>query len=156
MSKQQTAYPVSHVPFRGHGHWPPMRRWMRGFFSEAPDFQTPDFWMHDDDIDWVPAINLVEKEDRLSLEVDLPGVRKDDVKISLEGDILWLRGERRLEDEGKQNYYCCERLSGTFSRRVRLPVKIEEDRIDTSLKDGVLTVMLPKAKEMLPKEIKIS
>lgn len=151
MKRERVSYPVSHWPFRRRAFMSPMRRWM----SQWDPTVEPDYYVVEEDVDWVPTMNLVDLGEKLVLEVDLPGVRKEDIRITLEDNMLWIRGERRIEERKDESYYCCERPSGTFSRRVQLPYRVQDDQIETSLSDGVLTITLPKAKELRPREVSI-
>jgi HSP20 family protein len=92
------------------------------------------------------------------LTLDIPGVTEKDVHISITGDLLTVKGERRFEraSEGTGNtYHRVERLYGKFERSVQLPTMVQTDKVKASYRDGVLTVTLPKAEEVKPREIKI-
>jgi HSP20 family protein len=105
---------------------------------------------------WTPAVDIAELEDRFQVRMELPGVNKDDVKITLENNILTVRGEKKQEkeDAGK-NYHRVERSYGAFQRSFTLPVTIKSDRIDAGFKDGILTIALPKSEEAKPKQIEV-
>ncbi len=106
---------------------------------------------------WAPAVDVFDKGKELVVTAELPGVEKKDVKVTVEGDVLTLRGERRTDEKVKdENYYACERCYGSFSRSLYLPVKVEAGKIKSELKNGILTLTLPKAKEAKPKEIEIT
>ncbi|MDF1535546.1 MAG: Hsp20/alpha crystallin family protein [bacterium] len=103
-----------------------------------------------------PALDLVETRDAIQVRVELPGVRKDEVEISLKDDVLIIKGEKKEEKEEKtENRYYMERSYGSFARAVTLPARVKEDKIKASYKDGVLTIDLPKAEEAKAKEIKV-
>lgn len=105
---------------------------------------------------WVPPVDLREENDKLVLEMELPGLKKDDVEISLENNVLTIKGERKFEkEEKKENFHKIERSYGKFSRSFSLPTTVKPDGIDASLKDGILTVYLPFAEEAKPKKISI-
>lgn len=90
------------------------------------------------------------------MKVELPGVSKDDVKITIESNILTIRGEKKQEKDVKQeNYQRIERSYGSFQRSFTLPGTVKSDAIDAIFKDGVLTVTLPKAEEAKPKHIEV-
>lgn len=104
----------------------------------------------------VPAIDVYDKKDRLVAKVEVPGLGKEDLKVSVDGDVLTVTGERKKEDEIKEkDYYCSERVYGSFSRSIPLPVSVDKDRVKASYKKGVLTVELPKSKEAVSKEIEV-
>jgi HSP20 family protein len=105
---------------------------------------------------WTPAVDIMESDDQYRVKVELPGVSKDDVKITLESNILTIRGEKRQEQETKENsYHRVERAYGTFQRSFTLPSTVKSDKIDASYKDGVLIINLPKAEEAKPKSIEV-
>src|SRR5262249_51005036 len=105
---------------------------------------------------WSPAVDMHETKDELVVTAELPGLNEKDISLSLTGDVLSLRGERRGNDEVKQeNYYRGERWYGKFERTLPLPVRVQADKVKASYRDGVLTIPLPKVEEIKPKEIKI-
>ncbi|KPL18209.1 MAG: hypothetical protein AMJ92_08975 [candidate division Zixibacteria bacterium SM23_81] len=105
---------------------------------------------------WVPAVDISEDGDNLYVDVEIPGMKKEDIKVSLEHNVLSLKGEKKLEKEIKEeNYHRWERRYGSFSRSFELPVPVQSDKIDASYKSGVLHVILPKAEEVKPKQIPI-
>ena len=108
------------------------------------------------DVEWSPRMDISETENGYILTADLAGMNKDDIKITLQDDILTLRGERKSEvkEEGK-TYHLCERAYGRFSRSFRLNSPVAKDKIEASFKEGVLTLTLPKAEEAKPREIEI-
>ena len=105
---------------------------------------------------WVPAVDVAEGNDAYTVKMELPGVNKDDVKITLESNILTIRGEKKAESEvNEKNYHRTERSYGSFQRSFTLPTSVKNDRIDAVYKDGILTVSLPKAEEAKPKQIEV-
>jgi len=105
---------------------------------------------------WTPAVDIAEHDDEYIVKVELPGINKEDVKITLESNILTIRGEKKQEKETKkENYHRVERSYGTFQRSFTLPTTVKSDKIDASYKDGVLSVFLPKAEEAKPKQIEV-
>jgi HSP20 family protein len=105
---------------------------------------------------WLPAVDVHETKDDLVLSFDIPGVTEKDVQLTITGDLLTLRGERRFEREAPEdNYHRVERLYGRFERSVQLPMTVQTDKVKASYRDGVLEVKLPKAEEIKPREIKI-
>ena len=91
-----------------------------------------------------PAINLFEKEDGIVLKAELPSVKKEDINIELEGDALTISGERKGEPEHDVVYHRKERTNGTFRRKIKLPYRVDSERVMASLENGVLTVELEK------------
>lgn len=105
---------------------------------------------------WSPAVDISEDKDNFYLHVELPGLKKDDVKVSYEDGILTIRGEKKAEREDKDvNYHRIERSFGMFERSFRVPTRIKEDNIEARFENGVLTITLPKAEEVKPKEIAV-
>ena len=106
--------------------------------------------------DWNPAVDVVENKDNYVLNAELPGMNKDDVKITLENNVLTIRGEKKNEFEKKEgNYHRVERNYGSFERSFTIPGTVKADNIDAEYKDGVLTLTLPKAEEAKPKMIDV-
>ncbi len=105
---------------------------------------------------WAPAVDMYETKNDLVVAVELPGVNEKEVSVSITGDMLTLRGERTHGEEVKQeNYYRGERWFGKFERALPLPFPVQADKVKATYRDGVLTIRLPKAEEIRPKEIKI-
>jgi len=107
---------------------------------------------------WTPVVDLLDKKDHLLLRADLPGIKKDEVKISISGgNLLTISGETtRCEEEKREDYYRCERYSGGFSRAVQLPAEVVVDKVEATLQDGILEVKLPKKVVKRPKELEIT
>lgn len=105
---------------------------------------------------WTPAVDIAEEENEYLVKVELPGVNKDDVKITLESNILTIRGEKKKEKETKdENYHRLERSYGSFQRSFTLPSTVKSDKIDAVYKDGIVSITLPKAEEAKPKQIEV-
>jgi len=103
-----------------------------------------------------PSVDVIDKKDKIIVKAEVPGVEKEDIEVSITEDSLTIKGETKKEKEVKEeDYYCCERSYGSFSRSVGLPVKVQTDKIKANLKDGVLEVELPKVEAEKPKEIKV-
>lgn len=105
---------------------------------------------------WTPAVDIAEQENEYIVKMELPGVNKDDVKLSLESNILTIKGEKKQEKEEKdKNLHRLERSYGSFQRSFALPTTVKSDKIDAVFKDGVLSISLPKAEEEKPKQIEV-
>jgi HSP20 family protein len=102
-----------------------------------------------------PALNVSEKDNTLYVRAELPGVNADDMEISVEADTLTLKGERKLGEPQGVSYHRRERESGRFRRIINLPIRIDADAVEASFKNGILEIILPKAKEALPKQITV-
>jgi HSP20 family protein len=105
---------------------------------------------------WLPTVDMHETKDNLVLKLDVPGVREKDISVSITGDLLSVKGERRWEDESKdQKFLHVERLYGQFERLVQLPMAVQPDKVKAAYRDGVLEITLPKAEDLKPREIKV-
>lgn len=105
---------------------------------------------------WTPAVDIAEHDNEYVVKVELPGVSKDDVKITIESNVLTIRGEKKQDRETKNdNYHRVERMYGSFQRSFTLPSTVRNDKIDAVYKDGILTITLPKAEEAKPKQIEV-
>ena len=105
---------------------------------------------------WAPRVDIVEVNGTYELTADLPGLKKDDIKIEIHDNVLTLRGEKKLEEEKKdKNYRLCERYFGEFVRTFTLPENVNKDGIEAEFKDGVLTVAIPKVEKPKPKQIEV-
>ncbi len=106
--------------------------------------------------DWNPAVDIIENSGTYVLKAEIPGMSKDDVKITLENNTLTIRGEKKNEFEKKEgNYYRVERSYGSFERSFAIPGNVKVSDIDAQYKDGVLTLTLPKMEEAKPKMIDV-
>ena len=104
-----------------------------------------------------PPIDVHETADNLVVTASLPGMKADDVEITMTGQTLTLRGEFKAGDEiTRDQYLYRERRFGSFSRTVQLPVRVQGDQAQASFVDGVLTLTIPKAEEVKPRQIRIS
>jgi len=105
---------------------------------------------------WTPAVDIAEQENEYLVKMELPGVNKEDVKISLESNILTIRGEKKQEKEEKnKSLHRVERSYGSFQRSFTLPTSVKSDKIDAFFEGGVLSVTLPKMEEAKPKQIEV-
>jgi HSP20 family protein len=102
-----------------------------------------------------PALNLWEDEQNFYAEAELPGFKTGDVDVSVAGNTLTLQGERKAAEQEGLTYHRRERAFGTFSRVVELPFPVEAEKVKAALKDGVLTITLPKAEAAKPRKIEV-
>ncbi len=104
----------------------------------------------------VPAINLYQTEDEVVVKASLPGMKAEDVHISITADVLTLSGEFKQESEKKEaTYHIREQSSGAFERSVVMPTEVQSDKAQADFENGVLTIKLPKAEAVKPKTINI-
>src|SRR5688572_3581521 len=106
---------------------------------------------------WAPSVDIFEDKDKLILEAELPGMSRDDFEISVENNIITLRGERRFEKKTEgDNYHRVERSYGSFTRSFTLPQTVTADGANADFENGVLRVSLPKREETKARRIEIS
>jgi len=105
----------------------------------------------------VPAADVVENKDNFVVTAELPGIRKDEIRVAVQNNTLMISGEKKKETENKgDTWHHVERSYGTFSRSFELPAMVDSSRIKADFKEGVLIVELPKAEAAKPKEIRIN
>lgn len=106
---------------------------------------------------WRPAVDIHETEDAYTIDVELPGLKKDEVSLNYQDGTLAISGERKQESESHQkNSHRIERFYGKFYRSFSFPTAVDGDRIQASFSDGVLKVSVPKAEEVKPRRIEIA
>ena len=141
------------TPWRPFGELSSLRREMDrlwdSFFGERPLARV---W----EGEWIPSLDVSETKDNFVVKAEVPGIDAKNIDISLTGDVLTIRGEKKHEKEEKEeDYHLVERGYGTFSRSVRLPAEVESAEIKASYKNGILKVTLPKSEKVKAKEVKI-
>jgi HSP20 family protein len=105
---------------------------------------------------WLPAVDVSESGDKITVKAEIPGMEAKDIEISMVGDTLTIKGEKKAEKEEKdENYHMVERSYGSFSRAMKLPAVVDAEKVEATYKNGVLTVVLPKKEEVKPKAIEI-
>ncbi|MGQ9688495.1 MAG: Hsp20/alpha crystallin family protein [Desulfobaccales bacterium] len=105
---------------------------------------------------WMPAVDVAETADKITVKAEIPGMEAKDIEISMVGDTLTIKGEKKVEREEKEeNYHLIERSYGSFSRAMKLPAAVDADKVEATYKNGVLTIVLPKKEEVKPKAIEI-
>jgi HSP20 family protein len=103
-----------------------------------------------------PALDVYEQKDDVIVKAEIPGLTKDEIDITMEGNTLTIKGEKKKEEEVKEeDYYRCERTYGAFSRSIDLPVTVQTDKVNASFKNGVLEVRLPKTEEAKKNVVKV-
>ena len=106
---------------------------------------------------WSPALDLYESGDHFVAVVELPGMRKEDIDISLHDGTLTISGERKRESNNNgETAQRTERYVGTFRRSIALPTRVDTNKVNATYQDGILKVTLPKAEEAKPKQIQVS
>ena len=107
---------------------------------------------------WIPAVDIYENDaHELVLKAELPDMKREDIDVTFENNVLTLRGERKYEaDVRRENFQRMERQYGAFSRSFTIPATVDASRIAASYKDGVLTIRLPQREEAKPKQIAVT
>lgn len=117
------------------------------FAGESPDLVTSA---------WVPATDIFEDGEGIKISIELPGLRPDDVKLTIENDTLTIRGEKKqVAEEKTTKVHRYERTYGSFERSFTLPSTVDTERVVAKFENGVLTVTLPKAERAKPREIAV-
>ncbi len=120
------------------------------FFDDFPFARSTDRGLH-------PAVDILEKDGNLILRAELPGLNEKEVALKIEGNVLTLSGEKKLESEDKRDsYHRIERSYGAFSRSFTLPETAEREKISADYKNGVLTVTVPLKAEAKPRTVPIT
>lgn len=126
-----------------------MDRLWENFFGERP---LTRIWERE----WAPFLDMSETKDNFVVKAEVPGIDAKDIDISLTGDVLSIKGEKKQEKEEKEeDYHLIERNYGSFSRSVRLPAEVESGKIKASYKNGILSITLPKSEKVKAREVKI-
>ena len=106
---------------------------------------------------WYPKVDIAEDENQFVLHAELPGMNREDIQVSLEDGVLTISGERKFETKKEdKNYLHRERSYGSFTRSFRMGKNVQVDKIAAAYKDGVLTMTLPKAEEVKPRQIEVT
>jgi HSP20 family protein len=106
--------------------------------------------------DWTPTVDVTETEGEYVIKAELPEVKKEDVKVTLEDGLLTIQGERRYEkDEKTKKYHRIERSYGRFARSFSVPESVDDGKVKAEYKDGVLSLSLPKAEKAKPRAIEV-
>ena len=125
--------------------WPRFNRLLEGLGTEENAL-----------VAWTPACDIFETDKAIVLKVELPGIKKEEVFVSVENNLLTVHGERKFQEETKrENYYRVERNYGEFFRSFTLPNYIEPAKIFAEFKEGLLVLNLPKREEAKPKQVEI-
>ena len=135
-------------PFRARRREDPFEDFFRDFFRR-PILEEPEVIE--------PAAEVAESDGEVTVKMEVPGVEKDQLQLTVANDRLTVRGEMRKESEEKRkNYYRQEIRYGTFQRSVPLPVEVDAAKVNAKLKNGMLEITLPKTKQPKAQEIKVT
>lgn len=108
------------------------------------------------EVKWSPKVDIAEHSDDILLVAELAGVSKDDISISVDKSVLTLSGTKVVPEDAEHCFQCSERSFGPFERKFTLPTMVDDAKIKADFKDGVLSIVLPKAEMAKPREIAIS
>jgi HSP20 family protein len=115
------------------------------------------WWRFPEEVGWIPALDMFEKDNKLVVKAEIPGMKEEDIDVSVVGDTLNIKGERKSETEVKdEDYYRCERSYGSFFRSIPLPSAVDANKIEANYEDGVLEVTLPKTAAAKRKKVKVA
>ncbi len=121
-----------------------------------PDTQQQNDWMADEEYEGQLAIDAYQTEDDIVIKAPIAGVQSEDLEVSVTDDMVMIKGERHDEHAaGRDNYFCQECYWGSFSRSYVLPVAVDADKAEASLKNGVLTVKIPKLERTRARSLKV-
>lgn len=107
---------------------------------------------------WVPAIDVYETAEKdVIVKADLPDIKRDEIKVTFENNVLTIEGERKFaSDSTREHYHRMERGYGAFRRSFTLPATVDAARVEANYQDGVLTVKLPRREESRPRQIQVN
>jgi len=106
---------------------------------------------------WAPPVDIFETDQNVVVKAEVPGIDPRDVEVRVEGNTLFLKGQRKFENEtNEENYHRIERAYGSFVRSFSLPSSIDTGKVEANYKDGLLTLTMPKREEAKPRTIKIN
>lgn len=107
--------------------------------------------------EWMPSIDMYEKDDKLIVKAELPGMKMEDIDVSVTDSNLTIKGEKKSSEEIKEDdYYRSECTYGSFYRSIPLPSNVDADKVEADYMDGILEVSIPKIPEAQPKKIKVA
>ena len=135
-------------------HFP--RHWMEGFFE--PEVRRWPFWGDvEQTFDVFPKVDIVDRDEALIVRAEMPGIRKEDLDITLTGDRLTLEARREFkEEEKKEDFYRHEMAYGRLYRAIHLPVEIKVDDVKAELAEGILEIYLPKVEATEPLKVEVA
>lgn len=105
---------------------------------------------------WTPPLDLYQTNDNIVAVVEVPGMRKEEIEISLHNGMLTIGGDRQSHSSEGENVERTERFSGKFRRSISLPARVDSGKVTATYKDGILVVTLPKAEEAKPKKVEVT
>jgi len=147
-------------PVRGMRPWRPVFEDIEQELEEILGMPfLPRMWrrLPGNGMEWMPRIEMYEKDDKYVVKAELPGMKREDIDVSVVGDTMTIKGERKAESEiKKEDYHCCERMYGSFYRSIAMPSAVDVENIKAKYDNGMLEVTVPKAPQIKPKKVDIS
>jgi len=145
-------------PFMDFARWDrDMDRMMEDFFGRRARPWWPERWFRREDLEVkAPTMDVYEEKDDIVVKAELPGMDKENIEVNLTDHTLTIKGEKKKEEEVKEeNYYRSERSYGSFFRTLELPASVHGEKVKAAFKNGILEVRMPKTEEAKAKEIKV-
>ncbi len=141
--------------------WRPRREWdpfagLLDLHREFSNFLAPSVGGEGEFGQWAPPVDVYSDEEKVVVKAELPGLKKDEVEVSYDAGVLNIKGERKHQAEFKgEGYHRVERAYGVFHRAVRVPAEVDGSKTSAEMKDGVLTITLPKAEQAKARRIEV-
>jgi len=160
MAKQEPKELARREPSRAISPFETMERWFEEAFRKPFSLMSPS-WLPrlraTEMEEAIPSVDIFEEGDNVVVKAELPGIKKEDVDVSITDNTVSISGEKKKEEKvERKNYYREERSYGSFTRSFRLPVEVQPDKAKASFKEGVLEIRIPKTEEAKKKEKKVS
>jgi HSP20 family protein len=158
IKENETRALTSRRPFMALTGWErDMDRMLDDFFGRRTRPWWPERWFRTDELEMrAPTVDVFEEKDDIIVKAELPGIEKDNIEVNLTDHTLTIKGEKKKQEEVKEeNYYRAERSYGSFLRTVDLPKDVRADKVKASFNNGILEVRMPKTEEAKSKEVKV-
>ena len=155
VGRVRESWPFTHSMEEFFGtHFP--RRWMEGV-SEPFPFRRPSWPDIGEAFEVWPKVDILDKNDAIVVRAEIPGIKKEDLKVTIAGDRLTLEAEREVEaKEEKEDFFTSEIAYGRLFRVIRLPIEVKDDEAKAVMKDGVVEITLPKVAAITPHTVKVA
>lgn len=145
------------LPVRTVQAVPVWERELDRWLDEVRSFSWPRLWGDRGLRMTLPAVDVYEEKDAIVVKAELPGLAKDELEVHISGSVLTIKGEKRKEEEVKdQHYYRSERAYGAFARTIELPAEVKAEAATAAFKNGVLEIRLPRTEAAKARQIKVS
>ncbi|MEW5745325.1 MAG: Hsp20/alpha crystallin family protein [Nitrospirota bacterium] len=160
MAKKESKEPAKVEPSRALSPFEEMERRFEEFFGRPLSLSSPSWWprIRSAGLEEIsPNIDIYEEGGDVVVKAELPGMRREDIDVSVTGDVITISGEKKKEEKiEKKNYYRLERAYGSFARSFQLPSEVQTDKAAAKFTDGILEIRVPKTEEAKKKEKKIT